>query len=150
MPEPDGRILADVNLWLATIVEAHPHHRRALDWWRQAALRAGSKVYFCRVTQLGLLRLLTNATVMGTSVRSSPQAWEHYAALSEQRPVGFLQEPRNFERAFRELSSAHKRRSAGMWMDAYLAAFATTANAVLVTFDRGFRRFTELRLEVLE
>jgi len=34
--------------------------------------------------------------------------------------------------------------------DAYLAAFAIENNATFVTFDRGFRRFEGLKLQVLE
>lgn len=34
--------------------------------------------------------------------------------------------------------------------DAYLAAFALENDATFVTFDRGFRRFADLKLHVLE
>lgn len=39
--------------------------------------------------------------------------------------------------------------SPGLWTDAYLAAFAQAADLMLATFDRGFRRFVDLRLVLL-
>jgi len=35
------------------------------------------------------------------------------------------------------------------WADAYLAAFAKTANLELITFDKGFAQFAGLRLTIL-
>lgn len=37
-----------------------------------------------------------------------------------------------------------------LWQDAYLAAFAVTADLGLITFDHGFSKFTGLRLEILD
>ena len=39
--------------------------------------------------------------------------------------------------------------SASLWTDAYLAAFAQAAGVSLATFDRGFSRFSGLRLQLL-
>lgn len=140
--------LADVNVWLATLVESHPHHQKAIDWWQERVIRNDDTVYLCRVTQLGLLRLLTNSHVMGASVRDARQAWDLVDALTAQGPVGYLDEPAALEPTLRTLTAAHPR-SPELWTDAYLAAFARTAGTRLTTFDRGFRRFAGLDLELL-
>lgn len=138
-------ILADVNVWLATIVEAHPDHHRAIEWWRGDILPAGETVLFCRLTQLGLLRLLSNEAVMGASRRSPREAWDDYEGLLSQEPVGYREEPEGLEEALRQLTE-DQRPSSSLWADAYLAAFTKQAGLTLATFDRGFRRFTGIRL----
>ena len=141
-------ILADVNLWLATIVESHPHHQRAIAWWREGVIGTDCTVYLCRETQLGLLRLLTNSRVMGAGVCAAGPAWELVDAVRSQGPVGYLVEPVALEPILRELTATQPG-SPGLWTDAYLAAFARTAGTRLTTFDRGFRRFAGLDLELL-
>lgn len=141
-------ILADVNLWLATVLEQHPHHVAAVHWWRRQVLPSGARVYFCRMTQLGLLRLLTNAQVMGSSRRKPARAWEHYGRLLSQSPVGFLTEPEGLDPVLQQLSEG-RGPSPALWTAAYLGAFAIAADLRFATFDRGFRQFHGLRLSTL-
>jgi len=51
----------DLNLWLALIDPDHAHHARARYYWET---EAAPDIGFCRVTMLGLLRLLTNSRAM--------------------------------------------------------------------------------------
>ena len=51
--------LLDVNVWLALVAQAHSHHQRAGAYWEKEAAACSA---FCRVTQLGFLRHLTNKT----------------------------------------------------------------------------------------
>ena len=143
-----SRILADVDVWLATLVQQHPHHQIAFDWWRRQVLPDGHEVLFCRVTQLGLLRLLSNETVMGASRRTPRQAWQDYDCLLAQGPVGYLREPDQVDRFLRS-RTLDEDVSASLWTDAYLAAFTQAADVSLATFDRGFSRFSGLRLHLL-
>ena len=53
--------ILDLNLWLALIDPDHAHHARARRYWEH---EAAAEIAFCRVTMLGLLRLLTNSRVM--------------------------------------------------------------------------------------
>jgi hypothetical protein len=53
--------LLDVNVWIALAVEEHVHHVAALQWY--SAFRNES-LAVCRITELGLLLLLTNARVI--------------------------------------------------------------------------------------
>jgi len=142
------RVLADVNVWLATLVQQHPHHQSAFDWWSRQVLPGGHEVLFCRVTQLGLLRLLSNETVMGSSRRTPRQAWRDYDRLLAQGPVGYLHEPDHVDRILRS-HTLDEDASASLWTDAYLAALAQAADVSLATFDRGFGRFSGLRLHLL-
>lgn len=148
--EPAGRrILADVNVWLATVVEAHPHHSWARAWWRDDVLPSGARVYFCRVTQLGFLRLLCHAAVMGSAQRQPDEAWRDYATILAQKPVGFLAEPKRTGSVLHQLT-AGMHGSGGLWTDAYLASLALTAGLDLATFDRGYRRFAgDLTVDLL-
>lgn len=134
------RILADVNVWLATLLEPHPHHAAAVAWWRDDILSAAGRVFFCRITQLSLLRLLCNRAVMGSARRTPDGAWADYGILLSQAVVGFHDEPDGLGTDLHELT-AGTRSSPGSWNDAYLAAFARRAELRLATFDRGFRRF---------
>lgn len=130
-------LFPDVNVWVALTHGRHAHHRIAADWFQQCE----EAVYFCRFTQLGLLRLLTNEQVMGTEAMSQSAAWQAYHRWFEDERIDFHREPETpeFEKIFRELSS-RSRRSTKLWADAYLAAFAMTAGLTLVTFDRALSK----------
>jgi len=130
-------------------VQQHPHHQRAINWWRRKVLPDGQEVLFCRVTQLGLLRLLSNETVMGASRRTLREAWRDYDRLLAQGPIGYLHEPDDVDQVLRS-HTLDESASASLWTDAYLAAFARAADVRLATFDRGFSRFSGLRLQLLD
>jgi predicted nucleic acid-binding protein len=70
--------LPDVNVWIALAAEGHVHHVPARDWF---TAQADASVAFCRITQMVLLRLLTNSNVMGRAPRTIVQAWETFAQL---------------------------------------------------------------------
>ena len=141
-------ILADVNLWLATLVAEHPHHATATLWWRQLALPAGGRVVFCRLTQLGLLRLLTSRRVMGSSRMNHSQAWAAVGSVAAQEDVGFEDEPEGIEERLATFV-VRSASSPGFWSDAYLAAFALAGGHRFATFDHGFHRFEGLDLILL-
>lgn len=141
-------ILADVNLWVATLVTEHTHHAAATRWWRDDVVPVGRRIGFCRLTQLGVLRLLSNERVMGSRRLDHSRAWEVVRRVVAQPGVAFLPEPPGIDQ---HLAGACRRGglSTGFWTDAYLAAFARAGGYGLATFDRGFRRFDELDLILL-
>jgi predicted nucleic acid-binding protein len=51
----------DINVWLALLLADHTHRRTALDWWDRCE---ADSIAFCRITQLGVLRLLTTPAAM--------------------------------------------------------------------------------------
>jgi len=127
----------DVNVWLALSTN-HVHQKPALEWWNQEARAIG----FCRFTQLGLLRLLTTASVMDSNPLSMGQAWKTYDQFFRDERVQFLAEPPTIENSLRRLSSsAHA--SPKIWVDAYLLAFAQETGAFVVTFDKALSRRAE-------
>ena len=128
----------DVNVWIALAYEGHQHHTLATAWFVNVD---AEPVYFCRFTQLGLLRLLTHPSVMQADVRTQAQAWRTYDAFLQDERISFHDEGEveRTESAFRELTSSGRSLSQ-QWPDAYLAAFARVAGLTLVTFDRPLRR----------
>ena len=141
-------ILADVNVWLATLVAEHPHHDAATRWWREDVLPASDRVAFCRLTQLGLLRLLSSERVMGRQRLDYAPAWAAVTEVAAQASVSVLGEPTGINEILADLCT-RERLSLGFWSDAYLAAFARSGRHRFATFDRGFRRFEGLELLVL-
>ena len=69
-------LFPDVNVWLALTHRRHIHHQIAADWFRER----DEAMYFCRFTQLALLRLLTNEQVMGTDVGRRQEALDSSSA----------------------------------------------------------------------
>lgn len=128
--------LPDINVWVALVYEGHEHHPVARDWFERAE---EIDARFCRVTQLGLLRLLTLEAVMGDEVLGQRDAWAVYDSLARDSRVSWCREPDGIEPVWRGLTLASGRRSR-QWTDAYLAAFSATADLRLVTFDRALGR----------
>ena len=141
-------VLADVNVWLATVVASHPHHDAAVRWWQETVLPSGDRVALCRLTQLGLLRLLSNERVMGRRRLNHQLAWNTVMGMAAQPQVDFLREPDGIDIELAALCTG-KGASSGFWSDAYLAAFARSGRHRLATFDRGFERFARLDLQIL-
>jgi len=133
--------LCDVNFLLALCYDGHVHHPQALAWLDQ---QNDLDVIICRHTQLGLLRLLSNAAVMSQDVCNQEQAWAVYDAVASDGRFEFFHEPDNLEVFLRKYSTASTA-SPKLWQDAYLAAFARAGDLQLVTFDRGFRKFEDLQ-----
>src|SRR6185295_19913821 len=129
-------LFPDINVWVALTHAGHVHHGVASDWY--ASLESDVTFHFCRFTQLGFLRLLTAEAVMGEDAMKQPEAWAVYDRWLQDERVRFLEEPPGIDRRFRALTRL-KSASPKAWADAYLAAFADTAQATLVTFDRAFR-----------
>jgi uncharacterized protein len=124
----------DVNVWLALVGGDHIHHGRAAGWWRGVSSRIG----FCRLTQTGLLRLLTTAAATNGQPLTMTAAWAVYDRIAEDDRVVFLPEPAELEREFRKQSN-FATASPKLWSDAYLAAFAIQTGGTLITFDKAFQ-----------
>ena len=127
--------LPDVNIWIALTSNRHVHHQIATEWLQGVD---HDTVAFCRVSELGFLRLLTNANVMGKDVQSPAQAWGVYDEWRTDDRVVFLTERADFSDRWRLLGERIEGGS-NIWTDAYLAVFAGDNNAAVVTLDRTFR-----------
>lgn len=130
--------LPDVNVWLALASRRHIHALACGTWLN--SIQSGHAV-FCRVTQMGLLRLLTQHSVMGSDVLSSRAAWETYRTILADERIQFVPEPFTLEQEWRKLT-VHDQPSPKIWTDAYLIAFARAAGMQLVTLDRAVLSIT--------
>jgi toxin-antitoxin system PIN domain toxin len=128
-------LFPDINVWIALTIERHVHHIRATRWFE--SIGGLGRLFFCRFTQLGLLRLLTLEAVMGQNeVMAQAEAWKIYDRWLQDERIGFLDEPAEIEPPFRALTQSGQAAPKD-WADSYLAAFAMAAQLTLVTFDRG-------------
>lgn len=129
-------LFPDINVWIALTVERHVHHTRAIKWFD--SIGGPGRLFFCRFTQLGFLRLLTLEAVMGLQeVMAQAEAWKTYDRWLQDERIGFLDEPPEIESAFRALTQSCQAAPKD-WADSYLAAFAMSAQLTLVTFDQAF------------
>ena len=138
-------VLPDINVWVALASDRHVHHGVARDWFT-AIGEAGTA--FCRVTQMGFLRLLTNSRVMGEDVLNQRQAWSVYEQLARDQRVVFALEPPDIEPVWKKLTQSAFRVT-GLWTDAYIAALALLHNFQVVSFDQGFRKIARLDSTIL-
>ena len=143
-------ILCDSNIWLALALSGHSHHAAAREWLE--TVEETASVIFCRATQQTFLRLLTNASVLGSFGNpplTNRQAWSAYEALLEDDRIAFrADEPAGVDPLWKELA-LRGTASPKLWMDAYLAAFAMAGRYQMVTTDVAFRQFRGLDLQVL-
>lgn len=126
-------ILVDVGVWLAAVWGRHRAHPAVRSWFDVQE----RELAFCRVTQMSLLRLLTNPAIMGGDVVTRAVAWSIYDRLRGDDRVVALEEPEALDATWRALSdrddTSHK-----LWTDDYLSTFARAGNLAVVTLDHRF------------
>ena len=124
--------LLDANVWLAGMWDGHSDHDRARRWRADAE----GACAMCRVTQMAVLRHLSNPAVMGLASRTRRDAWALVMRQLDDPGVVWLDEPPGLEDEWHRLS-AKSERDHKLWTDDYLAAFATLAGARLITMDHA-------------
>ena len=117
---------------MALLLENHVHREAALLWWGAA----DATIAFTRFTQMSVLRLLTTAAAMDGKPLSLNEAWRAYDRLFADERVALMPEPPEVERLFRQ-NTRGQTSSPKFWADAWLLAFAESADGILVTFDRA-------------
>ena len=141
--------LPDTNIWLSLAIPSHPSHSIAHEWF--ATQSRNSSVRFCRPTQQSFLRLLTTENVMqpyGLPAFTNTHAWQLLDAFLADPLISFAPEPPSIEPLWQDLASRNTP-SPKLWMDAYLAAFAIAGNHRLITMDKAFSQFKNLKLTLL-
>jgi uncharacterized protein len=134
-----------VGVWLAAVWGRHVHQQVVADWFGKET----DDIAFCRVTQLGLLRLLSNPAIMGEDAIDRSQAWRTYDQLWADERVLWAAEPTELDAVWRAIS-ARDDKSHKLWTDDYLAAFAQASGATLITLDRKVpARYPSVRVELL-
>ena len=129
-------LLLDVNVWLPLHWDGHVAHRTAHAW----AEGQSDDLWFCRVTQLAMLRHLTNPSILGRDVLTNSEAAQMMDAILAKKEISFHEDPPGITAIFPALGKAAVP-TRNLWTDAYLASFAIAANIKFVTFDQGFGRF---------
>lgn len=138
--------LPDINVWLALAFESHQHHATALSWFDSLS---DEVCFFCRLTQLGFLRLSTNRSVFADEALTMDGAWQAFDLFSSDFRIAYGPEPAMLIEQWRNYTQG-RQFSPKVWNDAYLAAFAQKAGMRVVTFDRGFENFENLECLILK
>ena len=121
-----------MNVLLALAAHEHVHSAIARRWWNSHE----GGIALCRISQLGLLRLLTTAAVMGDKPLSLDRSWQIYDGLLAGDRVVFVYERPEIDAVFRA-RAAGDAASPKLWADAWMLSMAHTAGGVLVTFDKA-------------
>jgi predicted nucleic acid-binding protein len=122
-------------VWLALSWANHMHSDAAWMWFSR---REHDRFFFCRFTQVGLLRLLATSAIMGRDVRTIGEAWNIYDRWRDDSRIETRQESPEWDEAFRAATRSFSRLSSPKALgDCYLLALSQIAEATLVTFDRG-------------
>ena len=138
-------ILADVGVWLAAVWGRHVHHGIARQWFDGQS----DDLLLCRVTQMSLLRLLSNPAIMREDAVTRSDAWRVIDQLWSDDRVLWAEEPDHLEAVFRAIS-ARSDNSHKLWTDDYLAAFAQACGASLATLDTKLKeRYPSVLVEQL-
>jgi toxin-antitoxin system PIN domain toxin len=139
--------LVDVNVWVAAIWDGHVHHSLAKSWLDGTT---DEELAFCRVTEMSVLRWLSNPAVLRQDAVTRRQAWNLVLALQEDPRVRFMQEPQGLAPLWIAFSTRDDQ-SHKLWTDDYLAAFAQAAHADLVTLDRSMHgRYPSVKVVTLQ
>lgn len=136
--------LPDVNVWLAIVVQNHPHNPLAATWFNSTV----NRLWLCRITELGVLRLLTNSTVMEGAPNTPRQAMNSIEELLSDPRIRFLEEPLGFSQQWRA-AAPQTPRGPNYWTDAYLISLCAAVDCTLVTFDRALARNSGPKIRLL-
>jgi len=140
--------LVDTNVWIAAVFTTHPFHALAQAALQQATPAAPA--VFCRATEQSFLRLASTPVLLkvyGAEGLTNRDALAALNALQALQQVCVREEPRGTLTLWHSLSALN-RASPKVWMDAYLAAFATAGGLRLLTLDRDFKSFVPQGLKL--
>lgn len=132
-------LFPDVNVWIALTFDGHFHYSPSRSWLD--SLPDDAQLYFCRLTQISFLRLLTTSAVMGDQTQSQATAWQTYDKWLKDGPASYIEEPAELERTFRAKSGSSLVAPKD-WADSYVSAFAQVSGLQLVTLDQSLHRRT--------
>ena len=136
--------LLDANILLYAYNKASEPHERARRWLEEA-LTGSAPVAFCWPTLLAFLRITTNPRAVSRplQIAQARAIIDSWLAV----PIATLVLPteRHWEILARLLTAGQA--SGPLVSDAHLAALAIEHGATLITNDRDFARFPDLRVE---
>lgn len=134
--------IVDLNVLLYAVNESSAHHDAIHSWWLEA-VNGDESIGIPWVVLLGFLRLSTNPRVF-------PKPLSHRGALEKVDKwlsLPTVHVPTEKENHWMALSGLLKEAgtAGNLTTDAHLAALALTRDALLVSCDHDFARFSGLR-----
>ena len=137
--------LVDTNLLIyATFADA-PEHDGARAWLEERLTEGEGTVALCWPVVYSFLRLVTSPRVFGHHAIAVRQGWAVAAAYLEQPRVRVVVPGTGHAAIAAELAETPGLRSDDV-PDVEIAALAIEHGLVLASHDRGFRRFSRLRV----
>ncbi len=134
----------DVNVLVYAHRPEAPRHDEYLAWLRDAMV-ADEPMAVADSVLAGFVRVVTHPRVFKEPTPTDIALEFAEAVRTAPSAIGAFPTDRTWPRVARLVRNANVRGN-GVH-DAYLAALASEAGATLVSADRGFARFTELRWE---
>jgi toxin-antitoxin system PIN domain toxin len=128
-----NRYLPDVNVLLALVWPRHESHDAAHAWFAKSGHKAWAT---SPLTQLGVLRLLTNPAITQGAVNAAA-ALEAVDAATRHEGHEFWPLDRNMTIGLKELAA--RLQGHRQWTDAVLLWQAAEHGGVLATFDSGVK-----------
>lgn len=138
--------LVDNNILISAFRPDVQHHLVAQEWLHEA-LNNGRAIRLFPTVEVGFLRVVTHSGVFKPS-STIAEASNFLNILCGAPTVGIASWTLACRRRWLELCGTLKL-SGNDCNDATLAAVAIEKGLRLVTFDRGFQRFSKLKLELL-
>ncbi|WP_183093868.1 TA system VapC family ribonuclease toxin [Nocardioides stalactiti] len=135
--------ILDVNVLIPLYRADHELHEAASTWWRESS-GSGEAFSVPDLVWVGFARMVTHRKMFPVP-SSSDEAWAFARALMAQPTyLTWLGHPRTMEEFARLCDRSGAR--ANLVTDAYIAACAQAYGGTIVTFDRDFRKFDDLRV----
>src|SRR6267378_4328576 len=91
----------DANVWLALLWGRHVHSEKARAWFERSA---DEQFFFCRFTQITVLRLVTTKEIMGKDAQNRTETWNLWDKIWADHRIAFLPEQDGWKRGSRHLS----------------------------------------------
>lgn len=138
--------LADTNVLMYAVDADNPHHQASIEWIEET-LSAGPGLALAWLAIVGFVRLSTRKGVLRTPLSiheclATVDDWVRHPHIHILHPGA-----RHADLFARLLLAAGT--AGNLSNDAHMAALAIEHNAELGTFDRDFKRFSGLKLQLL-
>lgn len=127
------RALLDVNVLIALLDQAHPHHETATAWLK-ANIKHGWAS--CPITQNGCIRIMSQAAYPGA--RPAAQVIERLRGACDHAAHAFWPDDASIVEA--KVVDGSRVHNARQITDIYLLALALRHHGRLATFDTGIAR----------
>ncbi len=140
-------ILWDVNLWVYAFRTDSPYHEKSKELLHEG-LSGRNQFIFSPQIASSFLRLVTNPKIF-TEPSPIDEAWVFIETLENLPNALYAKMDEMTFGIFKHLSLLHRAKGNEV-PDILLAALAIRYDAQLITADRGFSRFRELKLQLLK